>query len=117
VLFVWRVAHHAATSEGLHANRIACLFTRETRRQSSDARKENTMDETSNRKRTEKAFRDWQDGTAYITDLLADGLRWTIVVGRSQVSKTYQSKEEFVSEVLYTAACGKAGYWVLSGTT
>ena len=57
------------------------------------------MDETSNRERAEKAFRDWQDGTGYITDLLADDLRWTIV-GRSQVSKTFDSKEQFIGEVL-----------------
>ena len=57
------------------------------------------MDETSNREKAEKAFRDWQEGTGYITDLLADDLRWTIV-GRSRVSRTYQSKEEFVGEVL-----------------
>ena len=57
------------------------------------------MDENSNRQRAEKAFRNWQDGTGYITDLLANDLQWTIV-GRSEVSKTFQSKEEFVSEVL-----------------
>src|SRR4051794_37786901 len=57
------------------------------------------MHETSNRERTEKAFRDWQDGSSYITALLADDLRWTIV-GRSQVSKTFDSKEQFVGEVL-----------------
>ena len=57
------------------------------------------MDERSNRERAEKAFRDWQDGTGYITDLLADDLRWTIV-GRSQVSKTFDSKEQFIEEVL-----------------
>lgn len=26
VLFMWMIAYHAATSEGLHANRIARLF-------------------------------------------------------------------------------------------
>ena len=57
------------------------------------------MDEKSNRERTEGAFREWQDGTGYITDLLADDLRWTIV-GRSRASKTYDSKEQFVGEVL-----------------
>jgi uncharacterized protein len=62
-------------------------------------RKEVTVVEASNRKRTEKAFRDWQEGTGYITDLLADDLRWTIV-GRSEVSKTFTSKDEFVGEVL-----------------
>jgi ketosteroid isomerase-like protein len=57
------------------------------------------MNERSNRERAEKAFRDWQDGTGYITDLLADDLRWTIV-GRSQVSKTYHGKKQFIEEVL-----------------
>ena len=57
------------------------------------------MHETSNRERAEKAFRDWQDGTGSITDLLADDLRWTIV-GRSQVSKTFDNKEQFIREVL-----------------
>ncbi len=57
------------------------------------------MDETSNRERAEKAFRDWHDGTGSITDLLADDLQWTIV-GRSRVSKTFNSKEQFIGEVL-----------------
>jgi ketosteroid isomerase-like protein len=63
------------------------------------ARKEKTVDQESNRERVEKAFRDWQDGTGYITDLLADDVRWTIV-GRSLVSRTLESKEQFVEEVL-----------------
>ena len=61
------------------------------------------MNETSsNREKAEKAFRDWHDGTGSITsitDLLADNLRWTIV-GRSQAAKTYDSKEQFIGEVL-----------------
>jgi ketosteroid isomerase-like protein len=62
-------------------------------------RKEGTRDKVGNLERTEKAFRDWQDGTGYITDLLAEDLRWTIV-GRSRSSRTYTSKEAFVGEVL-----------------
>jgi uncharacterized protein len=62
-------------------------------------RKEGPVVEASNRDRTEKAFREWQEGTSYITDLLADDLRWTIV-GRSQVSKTFDSKDQFIGEVL-----------------
>jgi ssDNA-binding replication factor A large subunit len=62
-------------------------------------KKEKIMGERSDRERAEKAFRDWRDGTGSITDLLADDLRWTIL-GRSQVSKTYDSKEEFIGEVL-----------------
>ena len=57
------------------------------------------MDEKSNRQIAEGAFREWQDGTGHITDLLAEDLRWTIV-GRSRASKTYESKERFVGEVL-----------------
>jgi hypothetical protein len=36
---------------------------------------EDLMSETSNRGRADKAFRNWQDGTGYITDLLADDLQ------------------------------------------
>ncbi len=57
------------------------------------------MDGRTNRGIAQQAFRDWQEGTGYITDLLADDLRWTIV-GRSRVSNTYSSKEQFVGEVL-----------------
>jgi ketosteroid isomerase-like protein len=128
VLFVWMIAYHAATSEGLHANRIARLFARGPLRQTGGtamttepkgsavqnpktpdarvlverplgARKERIMDERSNRERVEKAFRDWEDGTGSIHDLLADDVRWTIV-GRSQVSKTFDTKEQFIGEVL-----------------
>jgi ketosteroid isomerase-like protein len=63
------------------------------------ARKEEVVDEKSNRERAEGAFREWQDGTGYITDLLADDLHWT-TVGRSRASKTYDGKEQFVGEVL-----------------
>jgi len=62
-------------------------------------RKEKCVDGRSNREKAERAFRNWQEGTGYITDLLADDLRWTIV-GRSRVSRTYEGKEEFVDEVL-----------------
>jgi uncharacterized protein len=68
-------------------------------REVSKAGQEKIMEETSNRERAVKAFRDWQDGTGYITDLLADDVRWTIV-GRTQVSKTFDSKEQFIGEVL-----------------
>jgi len=57
------------------------------------------VDEATNRQKVEKAFRHWQDGTGYITDLLADDLEWT-TVGRSRASKTYTNKEWFVGEVL-----------------
>src|SRR5918997_7030200 len=53
-----------------------------------DAGKEEIVEERGNRERTEEAFRDWQEGTGYFTDLLADALRWTItgaIQGRSEV--------------------------------
>jgi hypothetical protein len=34
-----------------------------------------------------------------ITDILADNLRWTIV-GHSAASKTYNSRKQFIDEVL-----------------
>jgi ketosteroid isomerase-like protein len=61
--------------------------------------KEDVVEERGNREMTEKAFRDWREGTGYITDLLADDIRWTIV-GRSRASGTYEGKEAFVGEVL-----------------
>jgi uncharacterized membrane protein len=36
LLFVWMIAYHAATSEGLHANRIARLFARGRSRQTTE---------------------------------------------------------------------------------
>jgi uncharacterized protein len=61
--------------------------------------KEKSMDNRSNREKAEKAFRDWKDGTGSFTDLLADDVQWTIV-GRSQTSKSFNSKEQFIGEVL-----------------
>jgi hypothetical protein len=79
-------------------------------------------DETSsNREKAEKAFRDWHDGTGSITsitDLLADNLRWTIV-GRSQAAKTYDSKEQFIGEVLQPFGArfrGRYGRWPCAGS-
>jgi hypothetical protein len=58
------------------------------------------MSEGSSREKVEKAFRAWQDGTGTVTDLFADDLKWTIV-GRSQASGTYNSKQQFIDEVLH----------------
>ena len=45
------------------------------RRDGVRARKEEVVGEKSNREGAEGAFREWQDGTGYITDLLAEDLR------------------------------------------
>ena len=44
-------------------------------------------------------FDAWRDGTGSPFELLADDATWTIV-GRSVASKTYTSKEAFMSEVI-----------------
>ena len=53
-----------------------------------------------NRQRVESAFAAWMSGSGYITDLLAPDLTWTIV-GQSDASTTYTSRQEFVDEVLH----------------
>jgi uncharacterized protein len=53
----------------------------------------------SNRSLVSSAFAAWKDGRAYISDLFADDLRWEIA-GRSQASKVYNSKRQFIDEVL-----------------
>ena len=58
-----------------------------------------SSDETAIRDRVAAAFDAWMAGTGYISELLADDLRWTIV-GNSLASRTYTSKQEFIDEVL-----------------
>lgn len=55
--------------------------------------------EQSNRAAVEAAFARWDAGTGSPYDLLADDARWTIV-GRSDASKTYESREAFMAEVI-----------------
>jgi ketosteroid isomerase-like protein len=56
--------------------------------------------EATNREKVAAAFDAWKAGTGYITGLLADELRWTIA-GNSAASKTYESKQQFIDEVLH----------------
>jgi ketosteroid isomerase-like protein len=55
--------------------------------------------ETHNRTLVAAAFTAWRDGSGSPYDLLADDVSWTIV-GRSDTSKTYPSREAFMSEVI-----------------
>jgi ketosteroid isomerase-like protein len=55
--------------------------------------------EPDNREIVRRAFEDWSSGIGYISALFADDLSWEIV-GRSVVSATYSSKQEFVDRVL-----------------
>lgn len=52
-----------------------------------------------NRDKVAAAFDAWMSGTGYIAGLLADNVRWTIV-GHSAASRTYESKQQFIEEVL-----------------
>jgi uncharacterized protein len=52
-----------------------------------------------NRTLVEAAFARWGNGSGSPYDLLADDVSWTIV-GRSDASKTYPSREAFMSEVI-----------------
>ena len=55
--------------------------------------------ETRNKAVVQAGFDAWRAGTGSPYDLLADDASWTIV-GHSVASKTYPSKEAFMSEVI-----------------
>jgi ketosteroid isomerase-like protein len=55
--------------------------------------------ETTNLAIVRDAFDAWVAGTGGPFDLLADDVRWTIV-GNAPVSRTYQSKREFIDTVI-----------------
>jgi ketosteroid isomerase-like protein len=55
--------------------------------------------EIRNRMLVERAFSAWGNGSGSPYDLLAEDVSWTIV-GRSDASRTYPSREAFMSEVI-----------------
>jgi uncharacterized protein len=55
--------------------------------------------EARNRALVEASFAAWRDGTGSPYDLLAEDVNWTIV-DRSDASKSYPSREAFMSEVI-----------------
>ena len=55
--------------------------------------------EARNRAAVEAAFAAWREGNGSPYDLLADEASWTIV-GRSDASRTYASREAFMHEVI-----------------
>jgi uncharacterized protein len=55
--------------------------------------------EARNKEIVQAAFDKWRDGTGGVFDLLAPDAKWTIV-GNTPVSKTYQSKREFIDQVI-----------------
>jgi ketosteroid isomerase-like protein len=52
-----------------------------------------------NRRTIREAFEAWQQGTRPITDVFAPGMTWKIE-GHSAASKQYESKQQFIDEVL-----------------
>jgi ketosteroid isomerase-like protein len=57
------------------------------------------MANRSNRQIVTEAFAAWAAGTGYISGIFDPRMRWEIV-GRSDVSKRYESTRQFVDEVL-----------------
>jgi ketosteroid isomerase-like protein len=55
--------------------------------------------ETRNKAIIERSFSAWRDGTGGPYDLLAENATWTIV-GRSMASKSYDSREAFMRDVI-----------------
>jgi ketosteroid isomerase-like protein len=55
---------------------------------------------SSNHQIAADAFAAWSAGTGYVTSIFAPDMRWEIV-GRSAVSKRYDSTQQFLDEVLH----------------
>jgi uncharacterized protein len=55
--------------------------------------------EARNKATIERSFNAWRDGTGGPYDLLAETASWTIV-GRSAASRTYESREAFMRDVI-----------------
>lgn len=55
--------------------------------------------ETRNRRAVQTGFDNWRNGTGSIFDLLAPDAKWTIV-GHSAASKTFQSEQDFIDNVI-----------------
>ena len=70
-----------------------CLFGQPTMAQSTDSI------EQRNKALVRSSFDAWRAGTGSPYELLADDVTWTIV-GHSAASRTYPSKEAFLSEVI-----------------
>ncbi|MGH6808040.1 MAG: nuclear transport factor 2 family protein [Ensifer adhaerens] len=64
------------------------------------AQAETVADEASNKAIIQRAFDAWAAGTGGPYDLLADDATWTIT-GNSLASKTYPSRDAFMSEVIH----------------
>jgi hypothetical protein len=73
------------------------------------------VEELQNKAAIERSFSAWRDGTGSPFDLLAENAGWAIV-GRSVASKTYDSREAFMREVIrpFNAPLTSGNYVVAS---
>jgi uncharacterized protein len=55
--------------------------------------------EVQNKELVQTGFDKWTNGTGSVFELLAPDARWTIV-GNSPMSRTYQSRQEFLDQVI-----------------
>jgi ketosteroid isomerase-like protein len=63
------------------------------------ARRPLFMNERENKQIIQRAFDAWAAGTGSVFDLLAPNATWTIV-GRSEVSATYNGRDDFMTRVI-----------------
>jgi uncharacterized protein len=61
---------------------------------------EHSTIETRNLELVQAGFERWKEGTGSVYDLLSPAVQWTIV-GQSVMSKVYQSRQEFLDEVIH----------------
>src|ERR1700748_3293449 len=73
------------------------------RRAISDAAQPPEQASMTNREIVASAFEKWKAGPAYISEIFAEDMRWTIV-GQSLASRTYAGKQAFIDEVLHPFA-------------
>lgn len=60
---------------------------------------DNSM-EVQNKDAIQTAFQAWRDGSGNVFNLLTPDAKWTIV-GNAVVSRTYQSRQEFIDAVIH----------------
>ncbi len=70
-----------------------------TRKCEITAHRLNTSETEANRSAVQTAFEAWQNGTGSITEIFAPEMVWRIE-GHSLASKFYESKQQFIDEVL-----------------
>lgn len=89
----------AAVAATLAAGTLAFAISQASARAAGDPARDTAGETERNRALVKQGMQAWADGTGSPYDLLADNARWTIT-GNSAASRTYPSKEAFLSEVI-----------------